>query len=342
MSGTTTTSPATHLVRRCFWHVQGAALAVAVVVLGVATIVVAGTAWPSRWTRSPAPRRWWWRLQGAALAALALSAALALIVAAGLVWSAHRHALAPRGQQQAVASIQGTKTTTVPAAVPPSASDLLEQGHPFMAIASSLESLRLTPYHDNAGWNIGYGYCISCRSSAAWDELRAAGLDENAVAALVFGPVEQKRAIRITPQQALALLANARSQAAQDAAAVLGTVYAAMPAERQAAMQWLAYNTGRSGLASFRHLRFLLKNHPGASAQIAAAMTPHIRCQTCRGGYRRNRRAALILAAAYAGHASLLARLRALQNLERPATASRSDVATAFAQERNPADSGSG
>ena len=155
---------------------------------------------------------------------------------------------------------------------------LLEHKDPFLALATTIESIQTHPYWDGGGLNVGMGYCITQRRIERGDEvvkkdLEAAGLDNATVTLLMGHDRRAQKAVTLTRPEALRLLERVRGEYEDIARTNLGAdTFDALPENRKAALTWLAYNTGPKGFPQFRRLMSAVKN--GQHAEALNHITP--------------------------------------------------------------------
>lgn len=136
---------------------------------------------------------------------------------------------------------------------------LANQGDYFRALAMTLEGIETRPYRDGCGLNVGAGYCITARvrdygAARVVQDLTQAGLSSQDISALTGNDRRAQDQVQLSRQQALALLDATRPDYEAKARQTVGAeVFDALPAHRQAALTWLAYNTG-DGMAKFQRL----------------------------------------------------------------------------------------
>jgi hypothetical protein len=170
----------------------------------------------------------------------------------------------------------------------------------FMALAVTVEAYAKTPYWDNGGLNVGVGFCVTRRiKEEGADRVRAdftaAGLAPADIITLMGHDRKAQKNITLSEGQAVALLRQVAPDYEARARAFVGAgTFNALPSNRQAALTWLAYNTGPN-LEQFNHLRTAVQsNHP---EQALSHLTPNYRDQG--GSLVPNHRAGAYLAAAY-------------------------------------------
>jgi GH24 family phage-related lysozyme (muramidase) len=155
---------------------------------------------------------------------------------------------------------------------------LLEHKDPFLALATTIESIQPHPYWDGGGLNVGMGYCITQRRIERGDEvvkkdLEAAGLDNATVTLLMGHDRHAQKSVTLTRPEALRLLERVRGEYQDIARTNLGAdTFDALPENRKAALTWLAYNTGPKGFPQFHRLMSAVKN--GQHAEALNHITP--------------------------------------------------------------------
>lgn len=158
---------------------------------------------------------------------------------------------------------------------------LLAADRPFLALAVSLEDLRTVPYWDPGGMNLGMGYCVDKREAekgalSVRADLEAIGLPEASIQDVLSNTRARQERVRLTPDQALALLARtAPEYEAVARQAIGGKTFDALPSHRRAALSWLAYNTGDTNFNKFRSLHAAVKSN--AVIEALDHLTPHYR-----------------------------------------------------------------
>lgn len=132
----------------------------------------------------------------------------------------------------------------------------------FASMATQIEDIRLKPYPDMAAGGkitLGIGYCIDARyatfaakmgKAAAKekiiDDLSHAGLSRVQSEALMRHDKAAVRDVRITPEGALALLEHVKPEYQQIAKDAVGeAAWNKLPENKQAALTYRTYNTGR-------------------------------------------------------------------------------------------------
>lgn len=263
---------------------------------------------------------WRWRLEGAAIA---LAAYTLLFVPFCLVQNARSTLMAWPGEWKAtVAAWDGLSRRFTPwsmmaAITPPpfmpTAAESAVVGVPseeipdrlhaigesFLELATRAEGFSPQAYHDAAGWNIGFGYCITRRvgrdSTEAREELAAAWVSPADIDALILGPAARRQQVVLTPFQGIRLLEVVGAKARAAARATMGASFDALPPHRQAVLTWLAYNAGSTGFSKFRTLHDAVRRNDTLVA--VASLMPWYRTRT--GRLAPNRRAGALLQAAY-------------------------------------------
>lgn len=194
---------------------------------------------------------------------------------------------------------------------------LLSEQRPFMALATRLESFQPHAYFDPGGLNVGYGYCISKRGGEAGaaqvrKDLTEAGFAVGDINTLLGGERAQQESVQVSPLQALRLLAIAQGEYINAARSTVGEkTFDALPSHRQAALSWLAYNTGAEGFSKFRSLIDAVRtNRPLDAVQ-------HITPRFVDGSGTRvvNARAGTALMASYWSEPGLQMAVERLENL---------------------------
>ena len=179
------------------------------------------------------------------------------------------------------------------------AQKLYALGHPFQALAVTLEGIETKPYRDVCGLNVGMGYCIDARLrehgvARVQQDLLRSGLGPAQVADLLGNDRRSQDAVRLTRTQALSLLSLTESDYRVRARDLIGPkVFDALPQHRQAALTWLSYNTGE-GLGRFS--RLLTAVRQDRTGEAVEHMTPFF---AQNGQMVPNARAGAWLMAAY-------------------------------------------
>lgn len=263
---------------------------------------------------SPTRTRWRWRLEGAALAAaglmlgwVALQGTRSLGHAATAAWADARRVPAvwasitgPRGGAAPGETLDPLEWAVTNAPESELSATLLHAEDRFLALAAHVESFRANAYRDNAGWNIGFGYCIARRQGAnggalVREDLAVAGLSPADIEILLSGPDAARRRVAMTPLGAVRLLQRLSVEYHTAARRSIGPAFDALPTHRQAALAWLAYNTGATGFSEFRRLHRAVQQQDTEAA--LAQLTPWFRGND--GKVRPNRRAGAMLRTAY-------------------------------------------
>lgn len=182
------------------------------------------------------------------------------------------------------------------------ARQILAQATPqarFLALAITVEHYKPHPYWDSAGLNVGMGYCITRRLREAGEpqvrqDLTQAGLAAPDIAVLLGKDRRAQAQVTLSEEQAVALLRQVTPEYTARARAFVGAAtFDALPEHRQAALTWLAYNTGPH-LDQFHRLRqAVVDNRP---EQALDHLTPTF---NDGGTLVSNARAGAYLAAAY-------------------------------------------
>lgn len=170
----------------------------------------------------------------------------------------------------------------------------------FMALAVTVETYAPAPYWDTGGLNIGMGYCITRRVKEQGlprvrRDLLVAGLAPSDITTLLGHDRQAQKKVMINENQAVALLRQIAPDYEERARSFVGApTFDALPSHRQAALTWLAYNTGPN-IDQFNRLRTAVQgNHPD---QALSHLTPTYRDSS--GHLVSNHRAGAYLAAAY-------------------------------------------
>lgn len=207
----------------------------------------------------------------------------------------------------------GTSTTRIARQLLAEKGDLSR----FMALAVTVESYAHTPYWDTAGLNVGMGYCITRRlqeqgPTRVRGDLISAGLASSDVVTLMGHDHHAQKKVNISEAQAVALLREIAPDYEARARAFVGApTFNALPAHRQAALTWLAYNTGPN-LDQFKRLRTAVQgNHPD---QALTHLTPLYRNHS--GAMVANQRAGAYLVAAYWSEPGLQAAVKNTHQFE--------------------------
>ncbi len=157
------------------------------------------------------------------------------------------------------------------------AQKLFEMNKPFQALAVTLEGLETKPYRDGCGLNVGMGYCIDARVREngpirVRQDLTDAGLDLAQVDILMGNDRKAQNQVMLTRTQALSLLGLTENDYRVRARDLVGQqVFDKLPANRQAVLTWLSYNTG-DGLARFN--RLLTAVRQDKTSEAVKHMTP--------------------------------------------------------------------
>lgn len=142
----------------------------------------------------------------------------------------------------------------------------------FAALATAVENFKTAPYYDPGGLNVGMGYCVTKRLSEYGSErvradLSSAGFSPAEVDALAKNRKSEVAKIKVEPLHAARLLEATKEDYRQIAEGAIGAkTFSEMPPNRQAAMTYLAYNTGDVG--KFKQLVSALQNGNDSKAML--------------------------------------------------------------------------
>lgn len=188
----------------------------------------------------------------------------------------------------------------------PLAEYLLVHHDPFLALATTIESLPTHPYWDGGGLNVGIGYCVTQRRHekgdlVVKDDLKQAGFSDDVIKILMDGTRAQQAKIEFSSMQALRLLQHVGKEYREIARVNIGSkVFDDLSNNRQATLTWLAYNTGPKGFPQFHRLIHSIQNSKHEEA--LRHLTPFY---SEGGKFLPNARAGTTIMAAYASPVGL-------------------------------------
>lgn len=172
---------------------------------------------------------------------------------------------------------------------------------PFMALATAIENVEQRVYYDPGGTNLGMGYCVTKRvaeygKERVQSDLIHAGLSAGQAKTLIGNDRKAHKSISLTPAGALRLLEITKPDYQGLAEDAYGKeAFAKLPAHRQAALTYIAYNTGNVG----QFISLIGAAHKGDHVKAMQNLAMHWKDQN--GARHTNDRSRAWLQAAWLG-----------------------------------------